>query len=63
MKVYIVKKIIDHEYGCRDVEAVFATEELANEYIDNSEDNFEYEFWNGSIESNLIIEEYEVYER
>lgn len=62
MRVYVVRKISDHEYGCRNIEAVFSTQELAEEYVNNSPDNWIYKFWDGISEPNLLIEDYEVIE-
>ena len=60
MTVFIVKKIIDYEYGCRGIEAVFQTYEDAEEYIDNTGMQCEIEFWNGSKEMQYTIDKYEV---
>ena len=60
MIVYIVRKINDYEYGCRNIEAVFEHEEDAKKYIHNTGNQFLYEFWNGSKEWQYIIEEYNV---
>lgn len=60
MSVFIVKKIIDHEYGCRDIEAVFSTSKGAEEYIDSTGKQCEIEFWNKTKAMQYIIEKYEV---
>lgn len=62
MVVYVVRKICDYEYGCRNIEAVFSTQEKAEEYVENSPHNQMYEFWDLHSEPNLIIEDYEVVE-
>lgn len=63
MDVYAVLKIADYEYGCRKVEKLFSTPEKAEEYVENSKDNYDYTFWDGSIEPNLIIRTYQLDER
>lgn len=40
MCVYIVRKISDHEYGCRNVEAVFSSYESAEAFVQNSPEKF-----------------------
>lgn len=60
MIVFVVKKIIDYEYGCRDIEKVFQTYEGAEEYIDSTGLQCEIKFWDGSKEMQYIIDECEV---
>lgn len=60
MIVFIVKKVTDYEYGCRDIEAVFQTYEDAKAYIDNTGMQCDVKFWNGSRKTQYTIDEYEV---
>ena len=60
MIVFIVEKVIDYEYGCRGIEAVFQTYESAEEYIDNTGMQCAIEFWDGSKTMLYIIGKYEV---
>ena len=60
MKVYLVKSIRDYEYGCREVEAVCATEESAEAYVKDAGGNYDVKFWTGEIFPYYIVEEWEV---
>lgn len=60
MTVFIVEKVIDYEYGCSGIEAIFQTYEGAKEYVDNTGMQCEIEFWNGSKTMQYTINEYEV---
>lgn len=59
MIVYVVRKIDDYEYGCRNIEGIFFKPEDAEAYI-NKTGNSVVEFYNGSYEYNYIVEEHEV---
>lgn len=60
MKVYLVESICDYEYGCREVEAVCATKESAETYIEKQGGNNDVEFWTGQIRPYYIINEWEI---
>lgn len=48
MKVYLVERICDYEYGCTKVVKVFSNEKSAREYINKQPDVGNFTFWNGS---------------
>lgn len=56
--VYIVMKICDFEYGCREVDRVFSTENEAKEYVESVQEDIV--FWNGKTHKLYTIEEWEV---
>ena len=58
MNVYIVRKIIDDEYGCRDISGVFSTEQAAYEFIIRNKGTLMFKFWDGSQEPYMICESY-----
>jgi len=60
MKVYLVEAIRDYEYGCREVEAVCATEESAEAYIEKHGGNHDVRFWTGLFFPYYVIKEWEV---
>lgn len=60
MKVYVVKKITDFEYGCRDIVAIYFSEKDAKEFIKSLGNQQEVQFWNDSKEMLYIIEEWAV---
>lgn len=60
MIVYVVRKIDDYEYGCRNIEGIFSTPEAAESYIESTGNQGEFDFWNGSKEMLYIVEEREV---
>lgn len=60
MKVYLVESICDYEYGCREVEAVCASEEVAEDYIEKNGGNHDVEFWSGDFIPYYVIAEWEV---
>ena len=60
MTVFIVRKIVDYEYGYRNIEEIFKIHEDAEEYIEQTNDQCVVEFWNGLKEMKYIIEDYEV---
>lgn len=45
MKVYLVEKICDFEYGCREVVKVFKNEESARNYVNDQPDVGDVTFW------------------
>ena len=47
MLVYLVEKICDFEYGCREVIKAFNNEESARNYVNEQPDVGDVEFWNG----------------
>lgn len=47
MRVYLVEKICDFEYGCREVVKVFKNEKSARNYVNEQPDVGDVEFWNG----------------
>ena len=62
MKVYLVNRICDYEYGCREVVAVFSSRKSAEDYISKQPDNGDVEFWNGESEPIYYIDMFEVEE-
>lgn len=62
MTVYLVKSIIDYEYGYRTVEAVCASKEVAEAYIEKNGGNYDVKFWTGHLLSYYVIEGWEVKE-
>lgn len=48
MRVYLVEKICDYEYGCTEVVKAFFNEKSAREYINKQPDVGIFAFWNGS---------------
>ena len=62
MKVYLVNKICDYEYGCREVVAVFSSRKSAKDYISKQPDNGDVKFWDGVSEHMYDIDMFEVEE-
>jgi len=61
MVVWVVMRVCDYEYGCRDVDAVFDNQESANEYVEKQTNgNNELPLWNGHIIDNYSVEPWEV---
>lgn len=48
MRVYLVEKICDYEYGCTEVVKAFFNEKSAREYINKQPDVGNFTFWDGS---------------
>lgn len=47
MKVYLVEKLCDFEYGCREVVKVSSNEKSARNYVNDQPDVGDVKFWNG----------------
>lgn len=62
MKVYLVESITDYEYGCRKVEAVCASEKIAEDYIEKNGGNYDVKFWTGAFIPYYVIDEWVVKE-
>ena len=60
MDIYIVKKIIDFEYGCRDIVGVYSNKKHAEGLIKALGNQQEVKFWNGSKEMLYIIEKWTI---
>ena len=60
MVIFIVERLTDFEYGCRSVVAVFERYEDAEEYIENTGNQREVNFWHGGKTMLYAIEEWEV---
>lgn len=60
MNVFIVMEIIDFEYGCRGIAAVFESYDDAEKYIEDIGNQQEIEFWNGYKKMLYTIEEWDV---
>ena len=60
MNIYVVKKIADFEYGCRDIVAIYFNENDAQEFIKSTGNQQEVKFWNGSKGMLYTIEEWTV---
>lgn len=60
MTVWVVRKIVDYEYGCRNIEGIFSEPEAAEKYIEDAGDQGEFDFWNGTIEMLYTIEVHEI---
>ena len=61
MVVWVVMRVCDYEYGCRDVDAVFDNPESANAYVEKQTNgNNELPLWNGCIIDNYSVEPWEV---
>lgn len=48
MKVYLVERICDYEYGCTEVVKVCSNEKSARDYINKQPDVGGVTFWDGS---------------
>lgn len=59
MIIYCVMEIQDYEYGCRDIESVWATYEQAEAHIEEL-GNKEVTFWNGSTLDKYTVNSYRV---
>ena len=59
MEVYCVMELTDREYGCRDVESIWATYEKAQEHIDKL-GNDVINLWDDRELDLYIIQEYQV---
>lgn len=60
MLVYLVNKICDYEYGCREVVGVFNSIKSAENYINKQPDKGDIKFWDGSKEPMYNIDIFEV---
>ena len=60
MTVWVVRKIVDYEYGCRNIEGIFSEPEAAEKYIEDAGNQGEFDFWNGSKEMLYTIEVHEI---
>lgn len=58
MYVYIVEQIDDYEYGCRKVDSVWMTEEAAEAYIKDKQEQIK--MWDGAVLDKYTIREYTV---
>lgn len=59
MKVYVVSKCEDDEYGCREAIKVFSTLEKAKEYVNSQDDKIIGTWFDDDYET-YSIEEFEV---
>ena len=55
-KVYLVQKICDNEYFCRETVYASASYEGAEEWIKKQSDDTQFIGWNGEIYNMYIIE-------
>lgn len=62
MKVYLVEKICDYEYGCTEVDKVFSSEKAARDYINDQPDVGDFAFWDGSTAPIYDVTMFEVEE-
>lgn len=62
MLVYLVEKICDYEYGCREVVKVFSSEKAARNYINNQPNMGDVMFWDGTNEPMYDVNIFEVEE-
>ena len=60
MKVYVVQKITDFEYGHREIVAMYFSKKDAEELINFMGNQQEVKFWNGSKEMLYTIEEWTI---
>ena len=60
MKVFVVSKICDWEYGCRKVVKIFNEETKAESWINKQPDKGKVTFYDGSWDSMYEIEIFEV---
>ena len=62
MRFYLVEKICDFEYGCREVVRAFSSRKSAKDYINRQPDNCDVKFWEGTSEHMYEITMFEVEE-
>lgn len=60
MTVYIIRRINDYEYGCRNIEGVFDDPIKADAYITERGNQCDIEFAYGTPEKHYIVEPWEV---
>ena len=59
-RVYIVQRICDYEYLCRDIVYVSSSQESAEEWINKQPDNEKIIGWNNIEYDMYIVEEWEI---
>ena len=62
MKVYLVEKMYDCDYGCKKVIKVFKNEKSARNYVNDRPDVGDVELWNGEYVPMYEITMFEVEE-
>ena len=61
--VWIVMRVCDYEYGCREIDAVFDNLKSANEYVEkHANGNNEMPLWSGRIVDTYVVESWAVRE-